>query len=241
MAKEWGVDKPLPRSSKIIEQDPRDNEISKLRAEIQRLNTQANVKHETPMLDSELPHARKPQTALVFDVCRAWRLPYTFPVPLSTQNLTVVYVRNNQLASAEPLYNVRARIDYLRDNRPAFSIDAAVWWDENLKHALRTVTRVDLEPNESQCFAVFMEPSDTNQPQGSPQTGLFAESDGFGARDLTAGRWTARITVTADHKEPLCGEIEFTVYSREGVDQLVISKDGDLGAMRLPVKCGSMS
>jgi hypothetical protein len=95
--------------------------------------------------------------SLVFDGCRPWKSTYAFPVPLGVQNLTVIYVRNNQLASADAVYNVRARIDYLRNNRPAFSIDAAVWWEEHREHGLRKLTRVDLEANECQCFAVFME------------------------------------------------------------------------------------
>jgi hypothetical protein len=155
------------------------------------------------------------------------------------QSLTVIYVRNNQLASAEPIYNVRARIDYLRDNRPAFSVDAALWWQERQEQGNQRSTSVDLEPNEAQCFAVFMEkPSDTNQPYSPPQSAVFVEGGDYASRSLIAGRWTARITVTADHKEPLCGEIEFTVYSRDGGHQLVTSKDGELGAMRLPIECG---
>lgn len=80
-------------------------------------------------------------------------------------------------------------------------------------------------------------PSDTIQPHTLPQSAVFVEGSLYASRDLAAGRWTARIRVAADHAEPLCGEIEFTVYYRQNDRQLIVGQHDDLGAIRLPVEC----
>ena len=89
-------------------------------------------------------------SGLVASGFTGWKSPWTFGAPLGTHRLTVVYVRNDQLASAKAISNVRARIDYLHDGAPRFSVPMALWWEEHDRQGLHTSTSVDLEANQTQ-------------------------------------------------------------------------------------------
>lgn len=174
---------------------------------------------------------RQNPAPLVFDGFRARESPYTFPVPLGTQYLSVVYVKNNQLSSGRPIHNVRAKIDYLHDGQPRFTVERVMWWEERYNGTGSGVHRtlsVDLEANESQCFPVFMRGDSLKYPQSA----MDSESS---CKDLGIGRWTAKIAVTSDFQQmPLNGEIEFTVLQEPGQPRLSIGCHPPLGATRLP-------
>jgi len=167
---------------------------------------------------------------LVFAGYTGWKRPWDFGAPQGTLELTVVYIRNNQLASAKDIHNVRARIDYLYDGELRFSADKALWWEEHDDgQPIETPTAVDLEPNQQQCFPVFMEGKSLECPHS-------ALDEGNLSRPLKLGRWTARITVTADACGPLKGELQFTVYRPPGGRGLAIGCQPPLGLTRLPIE-----
>jgi hypothetical protein len=169
---------------------------------------------------------------LVFDGFRAWKSLWTFPVPLGTQSLSVVWVKNNQLSSGLPIHNVKAGIDYLYNGQPMFSVDKALWWEEHFggnNSGVRQSVSVDLEANESQCFPVFMQ----GDALVDPQSAMNAEHS---TKDLKLGRWTTRITVTADYQQPIKGEIEFTVYKEPGEQRHKVGCHHPLGITRLPIE-----
>ena len=176
--------------------------------------------------------AEEQEVALAFDGFGPWKSPYAFVDPLGVQKLSVVNVKNNQLASAKEIHNVRARIEYLLSGRPTFVVDKATWWSERTTEEgrlreTRRVSSVDLRANESQAFPVFMQGPSMRYPQSA------VESESH-SHDLELGRWTAKITVTADFCDPIYGEIEFTVFQEAMKDTPSIGTDPPLGIVRLP-------
>jgi hypothetical protein len=172
------------------------------------------------------------EAALVFDGFGPWKSGFSFGVPLGVQDLSVVTVRNNQLASAKEIHNVRARIEYLHDGKSTFAIERATWWSEQVTdqgtyRKLHRAAGVDLKANESQPFPVFMQGRTTKYPQS-------AVDNDSETHDLDLGRWTAKITVTADFCDPIYGEIEFTVFQEAIKNTLSIGMDPPLGIVRLP-------
>src|ERR1035438_8872444 len=75
-----------------------------------------------------LPTQSNSSSALVFDGYRAWRSNVALPSPHGLQSLTCIWVKNNQLASARPIYNVTVRIEYFHDGSGEFIIQRACWW-----------------------------------------------------------------------------------------------------------------
>jgi hypothetical protein len=178
------------------------------------------------------PHA---EPALVFDGYRPWRSPVTLQVPYNTLIFTCIWVKNNQLASAKPAYNVRAEIEYFHNGSPEFIIDTAQWWSEPTRSSpLAWRERIDLEPSESQAIPVFMQPTGVaSLDPPFPQSAL----DGFrNTRPLRPGRWLLRLTITADAIEPIEGEIEFTIYQQIGEQYLSIGSQPPMGNVRLPLR-----
>jgi hypothetical protein len=167
---------------------------------------------------------------LVFDGYRACKSHVTLPVPFGIQSLTCLWVKNNQLASAETIYNVKVKIEYLHDGSPEFTVHSALWWHEPAGWQ----ARIDLDANESQCVPLFMQPlGHTSLDPPWPQSAL---DDHQGARSLRPGRWTLRVTVTADGVPPLVGEVDFTVYKEQGQEGLFIGCNPPMGCVRLPLE-----
>lgn len=173
--------------------------------------------------------------ALVFDGYRAWRSSVSLQVPYGLQALTCVWIKNNQLASAKTIYNARVKIEYLYNGADEFVIESAAWWRESPGgHATTWPTSIDLEPNESQAMPVYMRPVGvTSLDRPWPQSAL---DDQHSTHTLKLGRWTARITVTADVVPQLVGEIDFTVFQEQGEQRLLIGGTPPMGDARLPLK-----
>jgi hypothetical protein len=174
-------------------------------------------------------------TPLVFSGFDAWHSHIALPVPHGTMGLTCVWVKNNQLASAKPIYNVRTKAEYLHNANPEFNLQTACFWYKPFKvpGPITWQERVDLEANESQAIPVFMDPvSATALDPPWPQSAM---DEHRATRSLRPGRWTIRITITADGTPPLVGEIEFTVYQQPGQDNLSIGCHAGMGAVRLPL------
>jgi hypothetical protein len=168
----------------------------------------------------------------VFDRCTAWRSHFTLPVPHGTQALTCVWVRNNLLTSARPIYNVRMRIEYFHDGSSEFVIQSALWLYDRPRKATDWRERIVLDANETQCVPVFMQPVGAkNLDPLYPQSAL---DDQRSTRGLLPGRWKLRITITADAVEPIIGEFEFTVYQQQGEERLSIGCHPPMVATRLP-------
>jgi hypothetical protein len=170
--------------------------------------------------------------ALVFDGYRAFG-HLDLPPPYRIQVVTCVWIKNNQLASAKRIYNVRVRIEYFHDCAKEFNIQSAQWVIRATQTSTDWSECIDLDPNESQCVPIFMQPKllCTLDPLW-PQSGL----DEFRKpRPLRPGRWLTRITVSADGVEPLVGEIEFTIYQESKDAPLAIGTQPPLGDVRLPL------
>lgn len=173
------------------------------------------------------------ENALVFDGYRAWPNIVALPLPHGNQALTCVWVRNNLLASAKTIYNVRMRIEYFHDGAPEFTITAAQWWHIVPARPVQGIAYIDLEANESQCVPVYMKPvGPTALSPPWPQSAL---DENGGTRPLRLGRWKMRITVTADGVAPLIGEIEVTILQEREEERPSIAAMGDLGVVRLPL------
>jgi Leucine-rich repeat (LRR) protein len=171
--------------------------------------------------------------ALVFDGHRAWPSQVALPVPHGRQALTCVWIKNNQLASAKTIYNVRMRIEYFHDGVPEFTVNSAQWWYVVPGRAVQSVSYIDLEANESQCVAVYMKP--VGPTTLSPPWPQSAPDENGGTRPLRLGRWKMRMIVTADGIAPLVGEIEFTILQEAGEERLSIAAMPPLGDFRLPL------
>src|ERR1700722_9203546 len=160
--------------------------------------------------------------ALVFDGYRAWRSHVALPAPYGVHALTFIWVKNNQLDSAKPIYNVRMRLEYLHDGNPELIVQSGSGWHKPpaRKGPLTWQTSIDLDANESQCVPFFMQPVEaTNLDPPWPQSAFDEERH---TRTLRHGRWTIRITVTADGVQPIKGEIQFTVYQQQDGERLSI-------------------
>jgi hypothetical protein len=174
--------------------------------------------------------------ALVFDRYTAWRSHVILGAPHGLQAITGIWIKNNLLASAKTIYNVRARIEYFHDGSLEFVIQSVSWWHEPVAKPgpLTWMPRIDLDANESQCVPVFMQPIGVTQLDPPyPQSAI---DEVQGTRPLRAGRWRLRITITADAVEPITGEIEFTVYQQHDLDHLSIGCHPPMGDARLPVQ-----
>lgn len=173
--------------------------------------------------------------ALVFDGYGAWPNPIALPAPHGNQILTCVWVKNNLLASAKTIYNVRMRIEYFHDGQPEFTINSAQWWHIVSGRAVQSISYIDLEANESQCVPVYMKP--IGPTALSPPWPQSASDEHGGTRPLRLGRWKMRLTITADGSiNPLVGEIEFTILQNLGEERPSIATTGELGAVRLPLR-----
>jgi hypothetical protein len=175
---------------------------------------------------------RPARTGLVFDGIGTRR--HCFPVPLGLQDLLIVGVKNNLLATARSLHNVKARIDYSYDNQLEFTIDP-VRWEENPRRGVPVMNAlsVDLDANETHCIPIFMEGRATEYQQ--PDLPQSAVDDQWRSRDLKRGRWTVRLTISADNCNPLIGEIEFTIAQNPGEAKPFVGIHPPLGIMRLPL------
>lgn len=150
--------------------------------------------------------------------------------------MTCVWVKNDRLASAKPIYNVSVRIEYLHDSSEEFIIQNACWWHQPTAKgkASSWPTRIDLEANESQCVPVFMQPTGaTTLDPAWPQSAMDQD---HATRPLRPGRWTIKITVSADSIAPIIGRIEFTVYQEQGREGLSIGCQQPMGDVWLPVE-----
>jgi hypothetical protein len=146
-----------------------------------------------------------------------------FPFPIGRQLATVIYVKNEQLATATDICNVRAHIQYLHKGKPLFIIREAEWF---LDHAPGFAACVDLAPNESQPFAVFMVGDFMKHPQSAREFNDLT-------RDLYPGKWSLRITITADAYPPIYAEIELTVYQEAGQKNLSVGCQPPMGSANL--------
>lgn len=171
-------------------------------------------------------------SALIFDGYRPWRSDVAMPVPHGMQAMTCVWVKNTLIANAKSVYNVRAKLDYLYNGTDEFTLQTAAWWYEPygpapIEHRLMAI---DLGPDESQAIPVYMQPVGVIQLNPPwPQSA----SDGAGTRSLRPGKWTARLTITADHVQPIIGEIDFIVFQKPGSERFsVMSSPEDV---RLPL------
>jgi hypothetical protein len=173
--------------------------------------------------------------ALVFDGYRAWRSNVALPSPHGLQSLTCIWVKNNQLASAKAVYNVSACIEYLYNGSEEFVVRNACWWYEPTgKMPISWPVRIDLEANESQCVPVFMQPiGHTGLKPPWPQSAMDQDN---ATRTLRPGRWTIKVTITADSVAPLVGQIEFTVYQEQGLDRLSVGCQPPMGDASLPLE-----
>jgi hypothetical protein len=173
--------------------------------------------------------AERKEVALIFEEFCQRESTHGFPAPFGVQHLSVVRVRNNRLASAMTIHNVRAHVEYSHKGVPVFVVDKATWWEGRPAKGRRSTT-VDLKPNESKSFSVFME---ADGGLMKPQSAMDRDES---CNDLDLGRWLAKITVTADFCDAIHGEIEFTVFQETGKAGLSVGCQPPLGATRLPIE-----
>lgn len=175
--------------------------------------------------------------ALVFDGYAAWRAGLALPGPPGFPAFAYVAVKNNQLSSAKALHNVRARIEYLHDGQPQFTVQTAAWWhDPKTPSSQRSwQAQLDLKPNESQCVPIYTQPDGSflSNPSTWPQSAR--DADGLTQR-LKPGRWKLLIAISADGAESIHGEVEFTIYEEISGAPLSIGAQPPMGAVRLPVQ-----
>lgn len=149
--------------------------------------------------DGTISEAANAPDALVFDGYAAWRATLALPGPLGFPAFAYVGAKNNQLSSAQPLHNVRARIEYLHNGQPQFIVQNASWWhDPKTQSVPRSwQTRIDLNANESQCVPIFTQPEAAflSDPSTWPQS---ARDEQGQTQRLKPGRWKLRITISAD-------------------------------------------
>jgi hypothetical protein len=158
-------------------------------------------------------------------------------VPWNFLDITAVYIKNTQVAPVRVLRNVRARVEYLHNGVPDFVVERACWW-AHCSGGISNSDTIDLEGNEEQAMPLLMvstakEGTADAHKLKLPQSAAF---NGWTTRNLGLGKWTLRITVSANFCESLKGEIEFTVLSNPSLGTISIGTQSPLGSVRLPVE-----
>jgi hypothetical protein len=115
-------------------------------------------------------------------------------------------VKNVQVDVENTANNVTARIEYRHASGDFFSLPEALWVVRRTSGkdiSQSYAKRVFLAGNEEQSFVLFL--ADTGGPL------VVSEDFQSPLRQLQVGKWTARVTVTADNCTPLEGEVGFTL------------------------------
>lgn len=180
------------------------------------------------MNDQETPDAdRPPRPPWEFDRFSGEATEgYGFGLPIGNQNISAVWVGNNLFEAWTTIRNARASIEYAYNGVSEFTLHDVLWRGQ---HSVVTI-----RPDRWDFFPVFMIPDSAHPTMEDVQSALINEGGEKICKPLKFGKWTARITVTADSQPTLHGEIGFTVYEEDFGWRPTVRCTGKFGDVRLP-------
>ncbi len=151
------------------------------------------------------PAAKCPHL-LSYEGCEPFPGYYVFPS--KTLTMQIVAIRNSDLEWPVTANNVIAKIEYRHKNgRDVFVVPEAMWIAPNVSPQLSgPQSRILIAPNDVARLAVVGEDNSEAKKKW-----VITRLDSSSVKELTAGRWDLKITITADNCDPYIGTGGFTI------------------------------